>query len=228
MLECATNILLTITLFAVHMQTHKQENLLLCQVDGEHEAVLESHTLVKHAKNHDNKQVLLEDIPVLCSDVIEQKKPNTTDLSNQKRVISTDNSLLFDNKQTHSEERTFKCDVSDCGKTFGDRSNLFHHKQTHKGNKPFKCDFGNCEKVFGHRSNLTVHKRTHTGKKCFKCDIASCEKAFCDQSNLIKHKRIHTGRKLFKCDVASCEKTFATNGNLTKHKRTHPKALLTL
>ena len=157
------------------------------------------------------------------------------------KVVANDNQVFKRHWQTHTGERSFKCDLcaytcirSDtltahkrthtgekpflcdkCDKKFARSGELTQHKRTHSGEKPFKCD--NCDKTFSTSRRLTVHKRSHSGENPFKCD--TCQKAFAEGGSLQAHKRTHSGEKPFKCN--QCDKAFAQGGGLQAHKRTH-------
>lgn len=58
-----------------------------------------------------------------------------------------------------SGERPFKCDESNCGKTFTRNEELTRHKRIHSGARPYPCT--NCGKRFGRRDHLKKHTKTH-------------------------------------------------------------------
>lgn len=60
------------------------------------------------------------------------------------------------------------------------KSDLDRHYRIHTNQRPWRCEVKDCGKTFIQRSALTVHLRTHTGEKPYRCDNDECQKAFSD------------------------------------------------
>lgn len=88
-----------------------------------------------------------------------------------------------------SEERTYKCSVNDCEKTYCKASHLKSHMRRHSGFKPFVCDWEGCKWRFSRSDELSRHKRSHSGIKPYACDM--CDKAFSRSDHLSKHAKVH-------------------------------------
>ncbi|CAG2106968.1 unnamed protein product [Medioppia subpectinata] len=96
----------------------------------------------------------------------------------------------------HLKVKPFKCNEENCGKSFGVRAHLNRHKSTHSGEKLFVCDYTDCDHSFAQKYNLFQHKKcVHLNVKPFKCNEENCGKSFGRKSQLIEHKLIHSGEK---------------------------------
>ena len=82
----------------------------------------------------------------------------------------------------------FKCDVANCGKTFGSKFTLKQHIATHGGLKLHPCKV--CGKSFTTKGNMKLHLYIHSGLKQFECEI--CGKHFVQPHTLITHRMRHT------------------------------------
>jgi len=60
----------------------------------------------------------------------------------------------------HGESRPFKCDYTECDKSFKTKGDLKQHKYKHAGKK-IECDFVGCDKKFTYPSELYTHKKKH-------------------------------------------------------------------
>lgn len=86
-------------------------------------------------------------------------------------------------------QRTYKCSVRNCEKTYCKASHLKSHMRRHSGVKPFACDWNGCKWRFSRSDELARHKRSHSGVKPYSCDL--CEKAFSRSDHLSKHSKVH-------------------------------------
>ena len=82
----------------------------------------------------------------------------------------------------------FKCDVANCGKTFGLKGNFKQHIATHSGLKLHHCNL--CGKSFTKKGNMKNHLYIHSGLRQFECEI--CGKHFVQPYTLITHRMRHT------------------------------------
>uniref|UniRef100_A0A8C2D0N3 Zinc finger protein n=1 Tax=Cyprinus carpio TaxID=7962 RepID=A0A8C2D0N3_CYPCA len=155
-------------------------------------------------------------------------------------LISTN--LLKRHMSTHSEKRTYTCDI--CSRSFKRLDQTAAHKISHSEDKPYKCKWS--WKEFAHSNVYKNHKKTHSEDRPFQCEeckalfrtpfflqrpplIHTSERTFkCDQCDAtFKHKDtlhvhiqvVHDGHKKYKCDL--CEKAFVTPSVLKSHKKTH-------
>ena len=58
----------------------------------------------------------------------------------------------------HGDSRPFKCDHSNCDKSFKTKGDLKQHQYKHSGKK-LECDFVGCIKKFTYPSELCTHKK---------------------------------------------------------------------
>ncbi|XP_065582495.1 zinc finger protein 28-like [Artemia franciscana] len=133
----------------------------------------------------------------------------------KSRLQSKKHRKLERHQRSHTEKKTYKCDV--CEKIFSQRGHLNTHQRVHTGEKPFNCHV--FDKTFSQAASLNRHQRLHSSEKLFKCHV--CDKIFSEPTKLKLHQRVHTDEKLFKCDV--CEKTFSDEGNFKQHQRVHKR-----
>ncbi|GFT66700.1 zinc finger protein 583 [Trichonephila clavipes] len=119
---------------------------------------------------------------------------------------------LIPQMSTHTEEKTYQCDV--CKQEFLQKFPLNKHMRTHTLNKYYQCVV--CDRKFS-KKYVTEHMRTHTGEKPYQCDV--CKTKFSRKYILTQHMRTHTGEKPYKCDV--CKTKFSQKVQLTRHMRTH-------
>ncbi|KAJ8723606.1 hypothetical protein PYW07_007586 [Mythimna separata] len=97
-------------------------------------------------------------------------------------------SHLEDHVKSHSESRTFVCDV--CGKGSKSSAALRMHARTHWALR-FACV--QCGARFKRRGELRAHVSVHTGERAHAC---RCGKAFRLRSQLTAHQRLHQKAQL--------------------------------
>ncbi|XP_047184831.1 zinc finger protein 37-like [Scophthalmus maximus] len=131
--------------------------------------------------------------------------------SHRNNVYNSPTSTI--GSKTHTEEKSFKCDI--CGKVFTTKPGLHNHMKIHTGEKPYLCKM--CGKRFNNLSNMKRHMKTHTGEKPYSCSI--CGKRFSAFSDTKKHLRTHTGEKPYSCKT--CGKSYARSSSLNVHIRSH-------
>ena len=149
---------------------------------------------------------------------------------------------------THTGERSFACEFTDCFKTYASSDSLNKHLTRHYGEKSYKCAF--CNVRFVTQYNMNRHKSTHKtcavlnaankveisesdtvcvrNKKKRKHQCQVCNKRLKRYGHMSCHLKTRTldthtqpplGEVVYQCDV--CNKTFATSSNVKRHKKTH-------
>ncbi|XP_025116181.1 LOW QUALITY PROTEIN: zinc finger protein 208-like [Pomacea canaliculata] len=105
---------------------------------------------------------------------------------------------------THTQEKTFLCDV--CGNGFSNKTRLKRHVKTHQATREIPCEY--CPYKAGCKTHLRRHMRIHIGSKPFKC--LYCPYACNTHENIRKHilkTRKHQGLKIYPCKFC----TFQSN-----------------
>jgi len=97
------------------------------------------------------------------------------------------------------------------------KGDLKRHVLTHTGEKPWKCNFSECGYACCQSGGLKNHILTHTGEKPWKCNFPECEYACTTSGNLKKHILTHTGEKPWKCNFPECGFACTASGGLKKH-----------
>ncbi|KAF0023893.1 hypothetical protein F2P81_024523 [Scophthalmus maximus] len=125
---------------------------------------------------------------------------------------SARNESNFDSN-THSSEKSFKCDT--CGKEFDRKCRLHLHMKVHTGEKPYACK--TCGKRLKTCEGLLIHMRTHTGEEPFSCQV--CGKRLRSRKGLLIHLRTHTGETPYLC--STCGNRFTDKSTLNRHMKGH-------
>uniref|UniRef100_A0A8C9RTN8 Zinc finger protein 143 n=1 Tax=Scleropages formosus TaxID=113540 RepID=A0A8C9RTN8_SCLFO len=124
-------------------------------------------------------------------------------------------------KVPSTEEKSFRCEYSGCGKLYTTAHHLKVHERSHTGDRPYLCEHPGCGKKFATGYGLKSHTRTHTGEKPYRCQELNCRKSFKTSGDLQKHIRTHTGERPFKCPFEGCERSFTTSNIRKNHMRIH-------
>ncbi|KAM5153050.1 zinc finger protein 646 [Mantella aurantiaca] len=95
-------------------------------------------------------------------------------------------SLFSSTRQSHKEERPYKC--NQCDKSYRHAGSLVNHKKTHQIGL-YTCLI--CQKEFSNPMGLKSHLRTHSEDKRFKCE--QCGEAFRMSQQLYNHRRSSHG-----------------------------------
>ena len=152
-------------------------------------------------------------------------------------------SLITTWRSNHSYihgDKQFKCDYSECPKTFASTSALNNHKKVHSRVKAYVCKHYSesfnlksdlkkhslthlycnlCPKTFSSIQTLLKHKKIHSGVMDYVCE--QCNKSFIQKGDLKKHLRIHTGEKQYKCSHWQCNYSSHFPENLKRHTLKH-------
>ncbi|KPP59046.1 zinc finger protein 143-like [Scleropages formosus] len=111
-------------------------------------------------------------------------------------------------KVPSTEEKSFRCEYSGCGKLYTTAHHLKVHERSHTGDRPYLCEHPGCGKKFATGYGLKSHTRTHTGEKPYRCQELNCRKSFKTSGDLQKHIRTHTGRLQCSCVDLHINKIF--------------------
>jgi len=135
------------------------------------------------------------------------------------KCIKKKNKLNRHIKETHDNERTYKCE--DCGKDFKRNSHLTRHKKIHSENpKPFICTIDNCCQNFSTKQHLERHIQLIHFCEKFKC--GDCELLFNKKRLLLKHEfEVHNKGNPFLCEIKECSKIFFRECDFIKHSQLH-------
>ncbi|KAI9316995.1 hypothetical protein BX666DRAFT_131724 [Dichotomocladium elegans] len=76
-------------------------------------------------------------------------------------------------------------------KPFFKRHKMQNHIRTHTGEKPFVCQFTDCNRRFSRLDSLQMHLNTHSSTKPFTCPENGCDKAYFHARSLRKHLKSH-------------------------------------
>uniref|UniRef100_A0A3B4T686 C2H2-type domain-containing protein n=1 Tax=Seriola dumerili TaxID=41447 RepID=A0A3B4T686_SERDU len=136
---------------------------------------------------------------------------------------SEDQTVLFDNNQTHNASEmeplsSISCERlqydSDRNHSLATEPHSDHSLHVRTGQKQYMCAI--CRKSFK-ITDLKLHMKIHTGEKTFRCEY--CNKEFAFSSSLLRHLRVHTGEKPYECRL--CRKRFNDSTTLKVHYRIH-------
>ncbi|KAL7015646.1 hypothetical protein ACKWTF_016568 [Chironomus riparius] len=95
-------------------------------------------------------------------DMLDEFRCNTCNKTFAKRCYFTQH-----NKTAHVGHKPFKC--VKCGKKYQTQELLHDHMDKHGSDKPFKCEISNCPKSFNHKTDLKRHSILHTAEKPHVC-----------------------------------------------------------
>jgi uncharacterized Zn-finger protein len=143
-----------------------------------------------------------------------------------------------------AKEKPYKCEYSNCNKTFSNPSSRYQHMRLHT-EKKFTCN--ECDKVFISSTKFKDHIFMHTtGKKPYQCKTCNhtfttesslnrhinsihtqttiytykfCNQQNTDRSNHIRHVKSHTQKKIYTCDF--CDLQIARKATYTQHMNMH-------
>ena len=115
--------------------------------------------------------------------------------------------------------KSFACQFSDCGKSFGRKHHLTEHNRTHMNAKKFVCN--DCGKGFHVKNKLQRHERSHTGEKPFSCSW-KCGISFTDSSARDRHEKTkHFEKNPLESSCEICGRPFKDQNKMAAHKASH-------
>ncbi len=117
------------------------------------------------------------------------KQTKTNDNSCEERVLKTVTigDRVFECQP--SEDGVYRCEWTDCKRTFTQKGNIMRHYTTHGAEKQHKCPNDNCGRAFADITTLNKHLMVHFGDKSFVCDSSSCKFRSNSFSALRDHKK---------------------------------------
>lgn len=131
--------------------------------------------------------------------------------------VGLKNSLIRHVRSRHSGERPYRCQYTDCDKSFALLQYLKDHEKTHTGVTPYECSV--CGKRFKQNGDMHRHirnKHSEGGAKAYSCEL--CSQRFKHPGDLTRHRNsVHTEGKPFHC--AQCDARYKTNKDLRRHQR---------
>ncbi|CAH1785531.1 unnamed protein product [Owenia fusiformis] len=186
-----------------HIETHTGAKQWICNIDNCMRKFTTVYNLNAHKKLHERPQC------EVC----------TFEGCGQR--FSTKRSLHLHYDKDHQQEKTYKCPVEGCNKTFISKFVMGSHARVHNLNRDLKCKFEGCGKVFDKLCRLKQHQRMHTGEKPYVCEEPGCDWAFTTTSKLKRHAKSHTKERNWICPEEGCGKAFIRSEHLKGHMVTH-------
>ena len=123
--------------------------------------------------------------------------------------------------RSHTNERPFVCDVSDCGKGFANELRLIQHKKAlHKIGDIERCQWPGCEYTSVDKYRMREHMARHTMGGLYACEWPGCGQRLSRKRNLVDHMNaIHKKVKPYSCSVPGCQDRTAVHRNVALHMK---------
>lgn len=164
----------------------------------------ENNLIINKNKKNENKKVRNSNMRMYYENFLNFPENKNFDLlSEEKNIINN----TCEKIEKHDEK-------GNSGNVERKENELSKNIILNSNEKFFRCSMTNCEKVFAKENILNAHMRTHTGEKPYKCNFENCYKSFSQYGNSKKHEKVHLGDKKFVCDFPDCLKRFSASYNL--------------
>lgn len=214
-----------------NIKTEASVDCELCNVYFESQKELDEHIEEAHDDDGDQNEDESEKTCTICNPLIVFKTQRYYSLHLQ--AVHSEKSYACDQcpkkfsfkcslgrhmKGVHENIRNYKCEETECDKSFCSSYDLKQHNisRHHKGDRSDRtCNI--CFKVFKKVKYMQVHQASiHNTDPQFFCPI--CNRGFSFQRSMDRHiKAIHEDIKDFHCTADGCEKAFRSRYELNEH-----------
>lgn len=118
-------------------------------------------------------------------------------------------------RHAHSEERPYKCEESECGKTFKLKQDWQTYLRiVHNPECSYCCRY--CEHDFKTEKELDLHLlKDHSNERSYRCTEPGCYKTYTEERHLDRHVRsVHLDERPFEYPEPGCTKAYKREESL--------------